>query len=189
MSGSAHRHWMPLADIVWLKSRSLVYLMATVVAAQAFVGVAGMGKGGEWIIAGLLCEMLIGLWLAAERGWFDAWRGSASETVEAGGKIRIQARHIDLGVTKAVVLDILDPDDAVVKQLSASITGSGLCILRHGGGGEVFGVLLSRDEYELLNSAAAIASDRSRLEALLQGSAGPEMGAERIDQLFGALGA
>jgi len=55
----------------------------------------------------------------------------------------------------------------------------------HGRSKEVLGVLLSRDEYELLTAAALIARDPERLEKLLHEPSGMGNSVESVEQAFG----
>ena len=180
MSGPFRYGRLPLVSVEWLASRSVLYLAAILAAAQSFAGVAGIGKGGEWILGSLLFEIIGAFWLATAFGWFSRGETVPVTATEEPGGIRVRATEIELSVTTATMLDIFDSGGAFVKRLRDGVAGREPCIVRHGDSGEVLGVLMSVSEFELLHSAATLPLEPQCLEQMTGGAAVEEIPADKV---------
>jgi hypothetical protein len=165
MTRTFGRSWLPLADIEWVASRSVLYFGAILVAAQGFVGVAGIGKGGEWIIAALGCELFFLAWMANRHGLFVRAKVGFRQAKRRSRTLTIPSLSSD--IQQVSIFEATSSESALVRGIVRDSGGTGTSIVVNVADKEIVGVLLSRDEYELLTSAAMVARDpRRMLESL-----------------------
>ena len=145
----------------WFTSRLAIYGIAAFLSGQAFIGLAGFGKGGEWVLASLACEMFCLLWFMSApetRRALKLWIGVRSQVRAQFKIISVTSDMANVSAAKAS-----GAESFMLGRLLQGSKGTGICFVWDSGSNEVLGVLLSRDEYELLNSAAMIARDPERL--------------------------
>ncbi len=169
----------------WLGARFVIYLMAALFAAQAFIGIAGTGKGGEWIIAALACEMFCALWMMTHHEWLPSWVFQMMGVNRNSRKLRIISVTPD--IMHVSVMEASAAEAVMLRSLLNSTSATGTSFVMHYARKEVLGVLLSRDEYELLTAAAMVARDPERLEELLHEPAGTGISVEEAFRLQGGV--
>jgi hypothetical protein len=140
--------------------------MIAVFVGQAFIGVAGLGNGGEWVISALACEIFCAAWITTRYGWFSEAASRMTNPAQSSGRFRIISATPDItNVSLAMASEL---ETMMLRRLLAGATNTGTCFVMHPASKEVLGVLLSRDEYELLTAAALMTRDPERLEKLLR---------------------
>jgi hypothetical protein len=167
----------------WLVGRFAVYVMVALFAGQDFIGVAGLGKGGEWIIPALACETFCAVWIAKRHGWFPTPVFRTTEMDQTSRSFKIISATPD--ITNVSLVEASGAETIMLRRLLTGAAATGTCFVMHGRSKEVLGVLLSRDEYELLTAAALIARDPERLEKLLHEPSGMGNSVESVEQAFG----
>ena len=162
----------------WFTVRLAIYLMIAVFTAQAFIGIAGLGKGGEWIVSALACEMFCALWMARQYGLLPAWTFPPMAMDESPRKVKIISIAPD--IMDASLVEVSEAENGMLRRLINDTSGIGTSLMVHGTGKEVVGILLSKDEFELLHSAARIAREPERLEELSPEYLGAGVGVEEV---------
>jgi hypothetical protein len=170
----------------WLVPRLAVYFAVALFVGQAFIGVVGLGKGGEWIISALACEMFCAFWIVKQYGWLPWPAFRLMGAVRNPRGLRIISASPE--VPSVSLLEASEAESVVLRRFLGSTTETGTAFVMDGTNKDVLGVLLSRDEYELLTSAAMIARDPERLEEFLHGPADMGVGVESFDEAFGVRG-
>jgi hypothetical protein len=151
----------------WFATRLAVYLLAALFSGQAFVGISGLGKGGEWVIVALACEIFCALWVARHQERLSSGLFRPIARDQNPRKLKIVSAGPD--ITNASLVEVSEAESGVLRRLLNGNSGTGTSFLMHRTSNEVLGVLLSRDEYELLTSAAMIAREPDRWEELMHG--------------------
>ena len=172
---------LPTGPFRWLGYRLAVYLCIAVIVLQAAIGVAGLGQGGEWLIAAVACEGFFVAWLARGHALSsarsrDAW-GAAARPSDVDP--RVVATDVGMGPVSVATLSTVK--SVTIQRLFGAAGTSGVSFLVRGTDREVIGVLLSRDEFELLHAAASVAHDPERMTRLLDE---PPVAGISLDEAF-----
>ncbi|MSP00419.1 MAG: hypothetical protein EXR07_05115 [Acetobacteraceae bacterium] len=169
-----------------LAVRLSVYFTIALFAGQAFIGIAGLGNGGGWIIAVLACEVFCVFWMARHREWLPSWAFPLRSVDRSSQEFKIVSVSSDaMGVS---LTEASEAESVMLRRLLNGTSATGMSFVMHGPSKEVLAVLLSRDEYELLTSAAMIARDPERLEELLHEPADMGFNVESVEEAFGIGG-
>jgi hypothetical protein len=185
MSLVSNRVWSG-DPVRWLSYRLGVYLLVAVIVLQAAAGFAGFGEGGEWMIAAAVCEAFFACWFARE--WARPYRhnGEARKTTALPAARDLLIAASNFGMMSALEERFSAIESRAIRGLLGTIGRDGKSFIMNETSREVVGVLLSRDEYELLNAAASVASDPEHMARLLDE---PPATVLSYDAAFGGEGA
>jgi len=149
----------------WFATRLAVYLLAALFSGQAFVGVSGLGKGGEWIIVALACEIFCALWVARHHERLSSGLFPPIALDQARRRLKIISAGPD--IMNVSLVEVSEAESGLLRRLLNGISDTGTSFVVQDASKEVLGVLLSREEYELLTAAAMILRDPERWEELM----------------------
>jgi hypothetical protein len=180
MSGPLDRI-LPTEPFRWLGHRLVVYLCIALIVLQAATGLAGLGQGGEWLIAAVACEGFFIAWLARGHVWSSAKLGDARQIAVRPFAADQRVVATDVGIGPVSVATLSTVESAAIQRMFGAAGNSGVSFLVRGTDREVIGVLLSRDEFELLNAAASVAHDPERMARLLEE---PRVAGISLDEAF-----
>jgi hypothetical protein len=159
----------------WLVIRLAAYFAIVLLVGQVFIGIAGFGQGGVWITAAVICELFCGLWIITHPGRLHSLWLLAIDRIPSP-----PSGHEPSSTTQATATDVKRPPmitisaevEAYLAHLLESSSEAGASAVVRAEDHKVVGVLLSQDEYELLNAAAALARNPDRLDFLMRGGGG-----------------
>jgi hypothetical protein len=179
----------PTRIATWVTRRLIVYLLIALVVGQAFVGIAGLARGGEWVIAALCAELFCVSWIFLHRDRTQTYKRSSAQenafTFAAEPQTtELQSPAVTEEAIPLVFIANEDIEARLVSLLEAAPEAGAAWVIRNRAG-NVLGILLSQDEYELLNAAAAIARNPDRLQAVMSD---PKRNLMSFEEVFG-LGA
>ncbi len=172
---------LPAELFHWLGRRLVVYLGIALIVLQAAVGLAGLGQGGEWLIAAVACEGFFVVWLARRHAWSSARPDVARKVAVRPFAADPRVVATDVGTGPVSVATISTVEAAAIQRMFGAAGHSGVSVLVRETDREIVGVLLSRDEFELLNAAASVARDPERMARLLDR---PPVAGISLDEAF-----
>jgi hypothetical protein len=149
----------------WFATRLAVYLLAALFSGQAFVGLSGLGKGGEWIIVALACEIFCALWVARHRERLSSGLFTPMALDQPRRGLKIISAGPD--IMNVSLVGVSEAESSLLRRLLNGISETGTSFVVRDASKEVLGVLMLREEYELLTAAAMIVRDPERWEELM----------------------